>query len=41
MGNGFKERFLNIFKQDEAYRMGKADAEKTLANVFAQAGREP
>ncbi|MBR4528962.1 MAG: transglutaminase domain-containing protein [Lachnospiraceae bacterium] len=41
MGNGFKERFLNIFKQDEAYRMSKADAEKTLANVFAQAGREP
>lgn len=35
------EKFINIFRQDEAYRMNRQDAEKTLANVFEAAGRDP
>ncbi len=40
MGN-LLEKIINLFRTDEVYRMRQTDAEKTLANVFANAGREP
>lgn len=41
MANRLIEKFLNLFRQDEVYKMNQSNAEETLANIFAAAGKEP
>ncbi len=41
MANRLIEKFLNLFRQDEVYKMNQTNAEETLANIFAAAGKEP
>ncbi len=40
MSSKMIEKLQNVFKQDEVYKMNRANAEETLANVFASAGKE-
>ena len=35
------EKLKDLFRQDEVYKMNKADAEKTLAHVFEATGKKP
>ncbi|MCR5094505.1 MAG: hypothetical protein K6B72_11095 [Lachnospiraceae bacterium] len=35
------EKIKDLFRQDEVYKMNKADAEKTLAHVFEATGKKP
>lgn len=35
------EKLQNLFRQDEVYKMNRADAAKTLEHVFEAAGKKP